>query len=64
VEEGELLETLMPNDLCARCDDAEPAFFRIFQSPDGPVHLGFCGNDCEFAFCAGIEGIRHSQVVL
>jgi hypothetical protein len=58
-----LLDTFMPNDLCARCDleEAHKDFFvtavRDFEGGEESARLAFCGQECKDAFVQGWHSI-------
>jgi hypothetical protein len=61
VEGDELQNVLMPEGLCARCDEKKPTFWVMFttsQFGEESTHeLGFCGNDCQAAFVQAIPAM-------
>jgi hypothetical protein len=61
------LDAVMPNDLCARCDEHPPEFFFVFthtfMGKNGVVKLGFCSNECHTAFVRGIHAAQELTVL-
>jgi hypothetical protein len=61
VEGDELQEVLMPEGLCARCDEKKPTFWVMFSTSqfgeESTHELGFCGNDCQAAFVQAIPAM-------
>lgn len=61
------LDALMPNDLCARCDEEEAVFSHVFKTSFGPeesqIKLGFCSVRCEAAFVQGITAAKELQTL-
>lgn len=58
----------MPEDKCARCDNAEPVFWEIFtikgsNQPQKEVKLGFCSNTCCGVFTAGIKAAGEMKIL-
>lgn len=55
-----LLDVFMPNDLCARCDDAEPLlkYSLLATSHLGTARLSFCSRECLEAFRGGFFAVE------
>lgn len=62
--EKSLIDVYMPNDLCARCDEAEPLLacsLTLTPSPSStykPCRISFCGSECRDSFVGGFKAAR------
>lgn len=59
---AEYTEVLMPEGLCARCDEGEPSFWMMFSvngfGEEELLTLGFCSNECFADFCSGAQAVK------
>ena len=55
-----LIDTFMPNDLCARCDEQEPVhdFRLLFKTETEQAILHFCTAACLNDFVRGAEAVK------
>ena len=55
-----LIDVFMPNDLCARCDELEPAdeITLMVGTPDQTARLAFCTETCKESFVRGAEAVK------
>jgi hypothetical protein len=56
-----LIDTFMPNDLCARCDEKEPSkdvLTARIKVGNQEAKLFFCSHECQSAFVRGAEAIK------
>ena len=54
-----LIDTFMPDDLCARCAEREPVMFSKFKYQNQElIKLGFCSEVCEMRFVRGMVAAR------
>jgi hypothetical protein len=66
-----LIDTFMPNDLCARCDEGEPVddlyvtIDVVFDSMEkATAKLHFCSYACKEAFVRGAHAVKELPDVL
>lgn len=55
-----LLDTFMPNDLCARCDEVEPVDeLKVRIEVNGDLaNLHFCSYRCKESFVRGAHAVK------
>jgi hypothetical protein len=61
-----LIDTFMPNDLCARCDEGEPVDdlkVRISVAAE-TANLHFCSYACKERFVRGAAAVKELPDVL